>query len=75
MRDQRFVIALAVVWLLVAFVPSFRLTTARSTGPDWGIGVTAAEQACLATGDPAERIPISPAPDWSAVVPCSELVG
>jgi hypothetical protein len=74
-RDERLVIALALVWLLVAFVPSFRLTTARSTGPDWGIGVTTAEQACVATGDPAERIPISPAPDWSAVVPCSELVG
>jgi hypothetical protein len=74
-RRQPLVVGLALVWIVVAFVPSFRLNTARSIGPDWGIGVTAAEEACVATGAIAERIPISPAPDWSAVVPCSELVG
>jgi hypothetical protein len=74
-RRQPLVVGLALLWMVVAFVPSFRLTTARSIGPDWGIGVTAAEEDCVATGATAERIPISPAPDWSAVVPCSDLVG
>ena len=74
-RQQRLVLAAATVWLLIAFVPSYRLDTARSTGPDWGAGVGSAAADCRASGAPDEPVFISPAPAWVVVVPCSVLTG
>jgi hypothetical protein len=74
-RRERGVLAVAVVWLLVAFVPSYRLTTLRSPGPDWVAEVSDAERACAVDGSATEVIGISPAPDWVVAVPCSKLDG
>jgi hypothetical protein len=73
------VLVFAGVWMLVAFVPSYRLTNLRSTGPDWVLEVEAAQEVCRITGtDPAsarEIVEISPPPPplWAVSVACSEL--
>lgn len=74
-RAQPVLLAIAAVWVVVAFVPSFRLTTPRSSGPDWSRGVTAAEHACAVGGAPSETVAISPPPAWVMAVPCAELRG
>jgi hypothetical protein len=64
-----------VVWMLVAFLPSYRLTTARSDGPDWLAGVDDAEQSCrrAPSDDTVVDVPISPSPIWSVPLSCREL--
>jgi hypothetical protein len=66
-------VALVVVWALVAFVPSYRLTTLRSGGPDWVDGVTQAQEACRAGEGDRQVVPISPPPDWLVELSCSAL--
>jgi hypothetical protein len=76
LRAERLVLVLAAVWAVVAFVPSYRLDTARSGGPDWVAQVDAAEVTCAR--DPASGavvIAVSPVPDWSVALPCWELAG
>jgi hypothetical protein len=72
---ERVVLGLALVWFLVAFVPSYQLSTGRSGGPDWIAGVEAAEGLCAIDpgGAGAVSVPISPQPIWFVAVPCSEL--
>jgi hypothetical protein len=74
-RTQPAVLAVVALWALVAFVPSFRLSTARSDGPEWRTGVTAAQNACAVDRASAEVVPISPPPAWAVEVPCAELRG
>lgn len=74
-REHRVLLVAAAVWLAVAFVPSFRLTTLRSSGPDWVSGVAEAERACQSRPDASAQVPISPSPEWVVSVPCSSLVG
>jgi hypothetical protein len=75
LRAQGFAIAVAAMWMLLAFVPSYRLDTARSGGPDWVTGVQDAEHACAnePTDAAAIAVPISPQPIWAVAVPCWEL--
>jgi hypothetical protein len=80
LRARWLVVATAVVWVAVAFVPSYRLTTFRSQGPDWPHEVADAQQACslAVAGEGSVRIepvPISPSPEWVVLVPCPDLVG
>lgn len=75
LRAQRFVVAVAATWVLVAFVPSFRLTTLRSGGPDWVDQVGDAERACVVDREATELLSISPPPAWVVAVPCSDLGG
>jgi hypothetical protein len=71
LRRQRWVVAVALVWLAVAFVPSYRLDTARSGGPDWITAVDGAEVACRTLPPSAAvDLPISPQPIWNVAVPC-----
>jgi hypothetical protein len=71
LRRQRWVVAVALVWLAVAFVPSYRLDTARSGGPDWITAVDGAEVACRTLPPSAAvELPISPQPIWNVAVPC-----
>jgi hypothetical protein len=74
-RDHRWVLAIAAVWMCVAFVPSYQLDTGRSPGPDWVTGVEGAESSCAVdpTGAGAVAVPISPQPIWFVAVPCWEL--
>ena len=72
-RRERWVVAFAAVWFLVAFVPSFRLNTARSAGPDWVAQIEKAEDDCAVHPDAAEVVAISPAPDWVVGLTCAEL--
>jgi hypothetical protein len=72
-RSQQAVVVVAVLWLLVAFVPSYRLTNGRSPGPDWITEVSEAERACAIAPADTQTIEISPAPIWMIEVPCSEL--
>jgi hypothetical protein len=74
LRHERLVIGVAVVWLLVAFVPSFRLTTYRSAGPDWVENVEAAERACALDPEATVPVAISPAPTWTVPIACSDFV-
>lgn len=74
-RSQPLVLAVVAVWLLVAFVPSFRLSTPRSAGPAWSTGVATAEQACALEPDGVVLVPISPPPQWTVAVPCAEVAG
>ena len=75
LRRQGFAIAVAAIWILLAFVPSYRLDTARSSGPDWVTGVQDAERACAGqpTDAAAIAVPISPQPVWAVALPCWEL--
>lgn len=77
LRAERLALVLAAVWAIVAFVPSYRLDTARSRGPDWIVQVDGAEQACAhdLPSDAAVAIAISPVPVWSVALPCWELDG
>lgn len=61
------------VWLVVAVLPSYRLTNPRSAGPDWVDAVTEAEARCE---DGAETVTVAhaPAPTWHATISCEHLV-
>ena len=73
LRDHRVALAVAAIWALVAFVPSYRLDTGRSSGPDWDSGVSVAAQACRVDSVGTQAVAISPAPAWFVMMPCSAL--
>jgi hypothetical protein len=73
-REHRVLLVAVAVWVAVAFVPSFRLTTLRSNGPDWVTEVSDAEQACRSEPGGTRPVPISPPPEWVVPIPCSVLV-
>lgn len=72
LRSHRLAIVVALVWVCVAFVPSYRFTTGRSEGPDWIEGVARAHQACGAADEPAQVVQISP-PTWFVTIACRNL--
>lgn len=73
LRREPMVLILAIAWFALTVVPSYRLATGRSTGPDWGLGVRAADTVCTVDPSSPVAIPISPVPGWVVVVPCREL--
>ncbi len=74
LRDNRVAVSVAVVWIAVAFVPSYRLHTDRSGGPDWIAGVAQAEELCASDPNGAAVVAFSPpTPTWVVAIPCREL--
>ncbi len=74
LRDNRVAVSVALVWIAVAFVPSYRLHTDRSGGPDWIAGVAQAEELCASDPNGAAVVAFSPpTPTWVVAIPCREL--
>lgn len=74
-RRQWPLLVVAAVWFAVAFVPSFRLTTARSPGPDWVASVERAQQACLVQPGSSQIVTVPPDPIWRLELSCARLGG
>lgn len=74
LRANRALSVIVALWVVVAFLPSFRQTTPRSGGPDWTVEVSRAEQLCETQPVDAQVVPISPPPEWVLALPCSVLV-
>lgn len=72
-RSHPWMYGLVAVWFVVAFVPSYRLTTPRSAGPDWMAGVANARAACDVGDEPDEIVALSPPPEWMIALPCTRL--
>jgi hypothetical protein len=71
---NRVAVGLAAIWVLVAFVPSYRLETDRSGGPDWIVEVEGAEESCEVDPDTTPVVAFSPGgPTWVVAIPCPEL--
>jgi hypothetical protein len=74
-RDHPWTYVLVAAWFVVAFVPSYRLTTPRSSGPDWMAGVASARAACRVGAEQDEIVALSPPPEWMIALPCTRLAG
>jgi len=65
--------AVIVVQFIVTGVSGFRVSNARSEGPDWPAGVSRARRACAAHDVTTVRIPVSAGPAFDVVVRCVDL--
>jgi hypothetical protein len=71
---NRTVLAIAAVWLAVAFVPSYRIETGRALGPDWPDSVRQAREQCRIDPDLNHAVVrFSPPPLWAIAIPCTDL--
>jgi len=72
-RTRQVTAAILVVQVLAVVALGFRGVNGRSDGPRWSEQLAAAHQTCDANPNGSVALEISPPPDWSVGVPCTDL--